>query len=166
LGEDHERLVSWASEMQRVHQTLRDALGVARESVARESVADDSVAGAAGGAVAARDLLLHCWGFCQALSGHHRGEDDVLFGALEAERPQFSAVLRALRQDHSMIEYLLQALTSAVERRDGPAELLRHLDGIEAVMDSHFGYEERQLLPALENLRLEADVRSVYGPLA
>jgi len=33
-------------------------------------------------------------------------------------------------------------------------------------MESHLGFEERQLLPALEHLSLDATVDAVFGPLA
>ena len=41
----------------------------------------------------------------------------------------------------------------------------RHLDGIEAVMESHFRYEERALLSVLDGLSLEADPGQVLDPL-
>jgi hypothetical protein len=157
VGENQQRrLVAWAAEMRTVHQRLRGAVALARES-----------AGATGQVMAeSRDLLLYCWGFCQALSGHHDGEDAVLFPALEAAHPDLAPVLRNLRQDHSMIEHLVQGLAAAVDARRSPDELVRHLDGIEAVMESHFGYEERKLLALLDELRLDAEPRSAYGPLA
>lgn len=44
------------------------------------------------------------------------------------------------------------------------AELDQHLEGIAAIMDSHFRYEERQLLTVLDTLALESDPRDVLGP--
>lgn len=142
--------MAWAAEMKRVHARLREALDVARESH------DTS----------GRDLLLHCWGFCLALSGHHRGEDDVLFPALLATYPDLADVLGQLRRDHAMIEHLLGAYGRALDRDAPREELERHLDGIGAVMESHFGHEERRLLPVLERLDLGAAVRDALGPLA
>lgn len=43
--------------------------------------------------------------------------------------------------------------------------LARHLDGIGAIMESHFRFEERRLLTVLEALALDADPRDVLGPL-
>jgi hypothetical protein len=74
-------------------------------------------------------------------------------------------VLRALEQDHSMIAHLLGGLQDAVERLASPAELERHLEGIGAIMESHFRYEERQLLTVLETLGLDADPEDVLGTL-
>ncbi len=55
-----------------------------------------------------------------------------------------------------MIAHLLGGLQAAVERRASRAELDRHLEGIEAIMESHFRYEERQLTTVLGALALDA----------
>ena len=150
---DDTRLVAWASEMRAVHQRLRDALAVARESIE------------VGDAVRiTSDLLLFCRGFCAALSGHHGAEDAVLFPEIEHQHPELSDVLAKLSQDHSMIEYLISALDAAMQSGESRDVLEQHLDGIGSVMESHFGYEERQLLKVLETLDLEADVETVFGP--
>jgi hemerythrin-like domain-containing protein len=149
------RLVAWSSELRRVHGRLRDALRAAQDS-ARDGAPADT---------AARELLLYCHGFCVALDLHHRGEDRALFPAIEAAHPGLAPVLRALEQDHSMIAHLLGGLQDAVERLASPAELERHLEGIGAIMESHFRYEERQLLTVLETLGLDADPEDVLGPL-
>jgi hypothetical protein len=52
-----------------------------------------------------------------------------------------------------------------VTRAAPPAELNRHLEGVAAIMESHFRYEERQLLTVLETLALDADPHAVLGPL-
>lgn len=49
--------------------------------------------------------------------------------------------------------------------RSSLEELARHLGGISAIMESHFRYEERQLLVVLETLALDADPKRVLGPL-
>lgn len=141
--------------MREVHDRLREAL-----RVTREAVAEGDPAGAA-----TRDLLLFCHGFCTALGAHHEGEDRELFPAIAAAHPHLRETLRRLEQDHSMIAHLLGGLQQAVDHRAGPIELDRHLEGIAAIMESHFGYEERQLLTVLETLDLQAEVRSVFGPL-
>ncbi len=147
--------MAWATELREVHTRLRRALEVAREAVDATEAAERG-----------RDLLLFCHGFCTALSRHHRGEDTLLFPAVAARHPELSDTLRALQQDHSMIEHLLGGLQQALDGGLGPAELERHLDGIEAVMESHFRYEERQLLRVLEAVELDAAPGDVLGPLA
>ena len=64
-----------------------------------------------------------------------------------------------------MIAHLLGGLLDALDRSASPAELDRHLEGIAAIMESHFRYEERQLLTVLDGLHLDAAVQDVLGPL-
>lgn len=149
------RLVAWSRELRAVHERLREALEITREAL------DDDLPTAG----VSRDLLLFCHGFCTALTGHHEGEDRQLFPAIAAAHPELADTLRRLEQDHSMIGYLVTGLQSAVDRAAPRAELERHLEGISAIMASHFAYEERQLLGVLESLELQADPRDVLGPL-
>ncbi|MZE68051.1 hemerythrin domain-containing protein [Streptomyces sp. SID5789] len=149
------RLVAWSQELRQVHHRLREALAVTRAALA------DGTPGEA----ATRELLLYCHGFCTALDGHHRGEDRTLFPAIAAAHPELQPVLRALEQDHSMIAHLLGGLQTAVARAAPPEELDQHLEGIAAIMESHFRYEERQLLTVLETLELAAEPGEVLGPI-
>ncbi|WP_298750789.1 hemerythrin domain-containing protein [uncultured Serinicoccus sp.] len=152
---EQSRLVAWGREMRGVHDRLREALRVTREEVAAGVPAEP----------ATRDLLLFCHGFCTALTAHHDGEDRRLFPAIAAAHPHLRDTLRSLEQDHSMIAHLLGALQRAVDQRADASELDRHLEGVAAVMESHFRYEERQLLTVLETLHLDAEVSTVLGPL-
>ncbi|MFF5225518.1 hemerythrin domain-containing protein [Dactylosporangium sp. NPDC000521] len=149
------RLVAWSRELRQVHARLREALDLIRGAVADGRAGDP----------ATRELLLFCHGFCTALDGHHRGEDRTLFPAIEAAHPELGPVLRKLTQDHSMIAHLLGGLQAAVGRAAPVAELDRHLEGVAAIMESHFRYEERQLLGVLATLALDAPPEEVLGPL-
>ena len=149
------RLVAWSTELRQVHARLREALDLTRGAIA------DGRSGEA----ATRELLLYCHGFCAALDGHHRGEDHTLFPAIRAAHPELEPVLRRLTQDHSMIGHLLTGLQAALDRAAPAAELDRHLEGVAAIMESHFRYEERQLLTVLETLSLDASPAEVLGPL-
>jgi hypothetical protein len=138
--------------MRDVHRTLRAALDLARE--------DDA-------APPDTDPLLYCWGFCTALDGHHRSEDGALFPRVLAARPDLEPVVRQLVQDHHMIEHLIGELRRAMDRGVPTEERLRHLDGLSAIMNSHFRYEERQLLDVLDTLDLDdAEPAELFGPLA
>ncbi len=64
-----DRLVAWGQEMRAVHQRLRRALDIARDSI-EDGGDPESMA---------RDLQMYCLGFCGALSGHHASEDATLF---------------------------------------------------------------------------------------
>lgn len=152
---DKARLIAWGDELRAVHQRLRDALRVTRETLG-SGTRDDATR---------RDLLLYCHGFCTALTGHHRGEDRELFPAIAAEHPELAETLRRLEDDHAMIATLLDGLRDATERGDPPERLGAHLEGIAAIMESHFQYEERRLLTVLDAMALDADPRDVFGPL-
>ena len=153
---DTSRIVAWDRELRTVHARLRDALRIARDAV------DD----AGDAAAPSRELLLFCTGFCAALDGHHRGEDRVVLPGLLAVAPHLRDVVDQLVRDHAMLSHLLGDLQRAVDAHQGPAALHRHLDGIEAVMETHFRYEEKRLLPLLAGLVLDATPRDALGPLA
>ncbi|MBS1898632.1 MAG: hemerythrin domain-containing protein [Actinobacteria bacterium] len=147
------RLIAWSNELRSAHTRLREALALAR-------------AGAGGSdPPPGRDLLLYCRGFCVALDRHHRGEDRALFPAIETAHPEVAPVLRTLSRDHAMIDGLLTALAGAVDASASPEELTRHLDGVAAIMENHFAFEERRLLRVLETLALDADPADVLGDL-
>lgn len=157
------RLVAWSHELRAVHERLREALHLTRDAVAdTDGGAGESSAEAM---AASRDLLLFCHGFCTALTVHHEGEDRLLFPAVAAAYPGVTDTLRRLEQDHSMMNYLITGLQQAVDRAAPRDELERHLEGLAAIMESHFAYEERQLLTVLETLELDADPGDVLGPL-
>ncbi len=65
-----------------------------------------------------------------------------------------------------MIGHLLDGLQAAVDQAATPEDLGKHLEGIAAIMESHFRFEERKLLGVLEGLALDADVGAVFGPLS
>jgi len=150
---------AWSEELRRVHQRLRAARDIAREAI-------ESGAAPSGAASLTRDLLLQCWGFCTALDGHHRGEDDSLFPRIASARPDLAPTLDLLRQDHSMMSHLIRGLEQALTSGADRATLLGHLDGLDAIMESHFAYEERELLTVLDAVRLDVDRTSALGPLA
>ncbi|WP_029153775.1 hypothetical protein [Microbacterium gubbeenense] len=60
-----------------------------------------------------------------------------------------------------------QATARYTTMRDStdPKDLSLHLEGITAIMESHFRYEERQLLEVLKTLALDADSERVLGAL-
>lgn len=149
------RLIAWSKEMRVVHQRLREALRVTRAAVRQDGVESATP----------RDLLLFCHGFCLALTGHHQGEDRLLFPAIAEAHPELRPVLRKLEDDHAQIGVLLESLGTAVERTDSLDRIESHLEGIAAIMESHFQYEERQLLAILETLDLRANPQEVFGPL-
>jgi hypothetical protein len=154
---DAGRVIAWAEELRRVHGRLRESLELAYDGY---SDLDTE-----------KDLLLYCWGFCVALDGHHRSEDAALFPAIVAARPDLAPVIAALSQDHSMIDHLIAGLKTALEAGLSTEEKRRHLDGIGAVMETHFRFEEKKLIEVLEasrtlELELGDDTTRVLGSIA
>ena len=148
------RLIAWNRELTAAHERLRQALRLTRGALGRGD------AGSAGA-----DLLLYCHGFCAALNGHHVGEDAALFPELSKRHPEFQSTIAKLAQDHEMIAALLTQFSHALTASATPGELARHLDGLSAIMESHFNYEERQLLDTLSTLDVAADPHALLGPL-
>ena len=151
---DAARLIAWDRELRSAHSRLRAALAATRKAIADGEATPDVTS----------ELVLYCIGFCAALDGHHGAEDRALFPALRAERPELGGVIDKLMQDHSMLAHLLASLRTAAERGDDAASIGRHLDGIAAIMESHFRFEEREILEPLRALTLDADVTNVLGP--
>ncbi|WP_436536621.1 hemerythrin domain-containing protein [Actinoplanes sp. HUAS TT8] len=94
------------------------------------------------------DLRTHCLAFCQALTTHHQGEDTGLFAALLRERPDLKPTIDKLIEDHGMITGILTRVTEL--SATGSPRLASELDGLAAIMESHFRYEERSLAEALD----------------
>lgn len=66
-----------------------------------------------------------------------------------------------------MIGHLIGQLERSLSSGTTTADKLRHLDGIEAVMESHFRYEERRLLAVLDDVADESlTATDLFGPLA
>lgn len=152
---DAARLIAWDQELRSAHSRLRAALAATRDALGQGEDAPDATS----------ELALYCIGFCAALDGHHGAEDRQLFPALRTEHPELGGVIDKLMQDHSMLAHLLASLRSAAERGDDAAAIGGHLDGIAAIMESHFRFEEREILEPLRAIALDDDVQSVLGPL-
>jgi hypothetical protein len=95
------------------------------------------------------------------------GEENRLIAwnrELAAAHQRLRAALSRLRRDHELIAALLRQLERGLGAAAPPGDVPRQLDGIAAIMESHFRYEERQLLGPLAALGLDADPRDLLGP--
>ncbi|MFJ4094293.1 hemerythrin domain-containing protein [Kitasatospora sp. NPDC089913] len=117
-------------------------------------------------------LAAHCLAFCGALETHHRGEDDGLFAQLVRERPDLAGTVTKLVEDHGLISSILTrvaelARAAATDGGEGPDEAIRReLDGLAAIMESHFRYEERVIGAALDRTLPDGDwPEPVFRPL-
>jgi hypothetical protein len=143
-----------------VHQTLRERLIWLRQEAAEGTGRHpaDSVG---------EDLLSHCLSFCTAIHTHHAGEDRQLLPALRAATPQLAPVIDKLIEDHALVTGILRQIRDllAPDRTPpGPGALARELDGLTALLSSHFSYEERRVAQALDTLGPEAWSADVFNP--
>ncbi|MCW2504274.1 MAG: hypothetical protein JWO79_2558 [Actinomycetia bacterium] len=130
----HGRHSALARQLLDMHQHLRDEL-----------------AGLRSGTRPAADLRAHCLAFCAAVHGHHTGEDASVFPWLARAHPELRPVLDVLQRDHEQVAEMLVRLRDLATAPDSPV-LRSELDGIAALLESHFLYEERTLLSALGSL--------------
>jgi hypothetical protein len=156
-----DRMAALSAQLSHVHQALRDRLGALRQETAGE--AGPRAAGAAIGA----DLLGHCLSFCAAVHTHHSGEDGQLLPALRAAAPELAPVIDNLIEDHALVAGILLKISALLAPGHTPSsrgELVRELDGLTAILDSHFGYEERRIAGALDALGPSAWTADVFNP--
>jgi hypothetical protein len=100
------------------------------------------------------DLRAHCLTFCLAVTRHHTGEDGGAFVTLAERFPQLRPVLAELAHDHEQVSEMLRTLQKAVDGGD-PVTVRQEVDGVAAVLESHFYYEEKKIVEALDSLQVE-----------
>jgi hemerythrin-like domain-containing protein len=109
-----------------------------------------------------RDLMAHCLSFCSALSRHHTGEDSGAFPLLAKASPELRPVLAKLAEDHQMVRSILRDLEQLIDgmaAEPDAAEATRvrgELGGLTAILQSHFAFEERRIVAALNAVPAEA----------
>jgi hypothetical protein len=133
---DTSRFAAFGKQLIEVHDWLREELARLRA---------DAAAG-----IQPKKLQAHCLSFCAAVTRHHTGEDEGAFPALARQFPELRPVLQELAADHGLVTLMLQRL----EKLDfsDSAAATRELNGIEAILESHFTYEERKIVKALDSL--------------
>ncbi|MGR6966789.1 hemerythrin domain-containing protein [Geodermatophilus sp. URMC 61] len=97
-----------------------------------------------------RPLGVHCLAFCTALTRHHTGEDAGAFPALAARFPELRPLLEKMAEDHAVISGIVARIEEVAASGD-PA-LAGELDGLAAIVESHFSFEERRIRAALDAL--------------
>ncbi|WP_162830381.1 hemerythrin domain-containing protein [Amycolatopsis palatopharyngis] len=155
-----DRLRRLGDELVAVHNRLREDLRQIRQQ------AEEGTAPAA-----SASLATHCLAFCSALTKHHTGEDTGAFPQLAGQFPELAPIIVKLEQDHAMMSGLvaeLERVVSALADEPSPQErsrLLSHLDGLTAICDSHFAFEERSIREALNELLGEHRPEDLFGRL-
>ncbi|MFD1540893.1 hemerythrin domain-containing protein [Nonomuraea guangzhouensis] len=149
----NERLAAFGNQLIEVHLWLREELAELREDI------DAYFAGGP----RLRELRAHCLTFCSALTRHHTGEDDLAFPEVAEQFPELRPVLEELRRDHQLVEDSLRRLEALVAGLDGetnPVDVRREMDSLAALMETHFVYEEKRIVSALNELNVPGWDRS------
>ncbi|MFI0486826.1 hemerythrin domain-containing protein [Actinomadura sp. 9N215] len=135
-----------------MHIWLRDELDSLRDELdSVRAEPDDRLADG----IRPRELRAHCLTFCAALNRHHSGEEGGAFPALAQAFPELRPVLDELRRDHLLVEDSLQRLHTLLADLDEESDLTavrRELDSLAVLMETHFVYEERRIVSALNAL--------------
>lgn len=139
---EYARFLAYGHQLTEIHIGLRDMLADLREGVVPEA-----------------ELGIHCLAFCAAVTRHHTGEDTEVFPLLAGRHPELRAFLAELERDHQVIAGLLTAVRDAAGRlgaarrgeagRLGVEGLREELDGLAAVLETHFIGEEKRLVGVL-----------------
>lgn len=138
----HDRAAALSVQLAGAHRELRRRLGELRTGLGRRPPGGDN-------------LLVHCLSFCAALTAHHQGEDAGMFAQLLRVRPDLAGIVAKLIEDHEMIGSILSRVAELADQAAGsrgPAldEIGRELDGLTAIVESHFNFEERAIGGALD----------------
>lgn len=136
-----DRLTAWGQQLVEVHDHLRDEL-------------DRLLDGLDGSSTLTPDLRAHCAAFCSAVGRHHTGEDRTAFPALAAQHPELRDTLDGLARDHVAVAGILQRIEEVLRTAgDDPAAARGEVDGLAAILESHFRWEERAIVGALDRLQ-------------
>ncbi|WP_233624794.1 hemerythrin domain-containing protein [Actinoplanes sp. ATCC 53533] len=150
---EYARFLAYGNQLIEIHIGLRDMLADLREGVVPEA-----------------ELGTHCLAFCAAVTRHHTGEDTEVFPLLAARHPELRTFLAELERDHQVIAGLLTAVRDVAGRlgatrpdaagrlgaagreaagRLGAEGVREELDGLAAVLETHFIGEEKRLVGVL-----------------
>ena len=137
-------MVSPSQQLAQAHQQLRRRLDEVRTALGHRRPGHDA-------------LLTHCLTFCAALGAHHQDEDDDVFTRLQRVYPELEPTIAKLVEDHVLIAAILsqvRELADGAAAADGAVleAVGRELDGLAAIMESHFRYEERAIGAALDGV--------------
>ncbi|MEU8225142.1 hemerythrin domain-containing protein [Kribbella sp. NPDC048915] len=143
-----DRVAAAAAQLRAIHDGLREQLSATLAAV------DAYLDGSGPAPERLTSLHEHCLSFCGALHAHHSREDSV-FPRLAADFPELKPVLDRLSQEHTEVAALNEQISttldqlSAAPTRAETQRLRTDIDRLTATLESHYGYEEAHLAPAL-----------------
>ncbi|MET0496601.1 MAG: hemerythrin domain-containing protein [Actinoplanes sp.] len=149
MQNEYQRFLAYGNQLIEIHIELREMLADLREGV-----------------VPARELGAHCLTFCAAVTRHHKGEDTGVFPFLAARHPELRDFLGQLERDHNVIAHLLGRVQRRVAElqpgsEPGPgreAVIQAELNGLAAILETHFIGEEKRLVGVLNALDASAEL--------
>ena len=127
-------MAALGDELVRIHDALRAELRLLR----------------AGERGAGLPLAASCLAFCGALTRHHTGEEAGAFPALAERYPNLRPLLGKMAEDHVLIAGIVARVAELAA--GGAGDTGGELDGLAAILESHFSFEERRLREALDEL--------------
>lgn len=134
-----DRLAAWGQQLVETHDRLRDELDRLLDGLDETSALTP-------------DLRVHCVAFCGAVSRHHTSEDGTAFPALAAQYPELRDTLDGLARDHHVVAGILQSIDAVLTGTDDLVQARSEIDGLSAILESHFRWEERAIVAALDGL--------------
>ena len=134
-----DRLAAWGQQLIETHDRLRDELDRLLDGLDETSALTPA-------------LRTHCVAFCDAISRHHTGEDRTAFPALAAQYPDLRDTLDGLARDHHVVAGILHSIDAVLTTSDDIAQARSEIDGLAAILESHFRWEERAVVTALDGL--------------
>ncbi|BCB91218.1 IclR family transcriptional regulator domain-containing protein [Phytohabitans suffuscus] len=144
----HDRATALSVQLTLTHQALRERLSALRQHL---------LSGSGDAPPTGSDPLRHCAAFCTALRGHHTGEDEGLLPALRREFPELAPTIDKLAEDHWLLAGILRRVEELAASAASVAVVVGELDGLAAIMDSHFAFEERRIAAAVDGLKASRD---------
>ncbi|MFF1421137.1 hemerythrin domain-containing protein [Streptomyces sp. NPDC058280] len=146
-----DRLTAFGTQLIETHMWLREELAQLREDLAADEPPDPQDPRGLRDPRKTRELRAHCLTFCSALSRHHTDEDDGTFPVLADRYPELRPVLEQLTHDHEVVSGILRSVEELLDGFEpgGARRVAAELDGLAALLESHFVYEEKRIVTAL-----------------
>ncbi|MGH3861325.1 nitroreductase/quinone reductase family protein [Actinokineospora sp.] len=127
--------------LKRIHGAFRRELALIRTEIAKS------------GPRLGAQLRVNCLTMCHGLHIHHTHEDQGMFTALEAGRPELAPVLERLRAEHEKIALLLAHLQQVISTVGAdPRVVLAEVERLTEELERHLDYEEEQLIPVIDGV--------------
>ena len=156
---DHTSVVPLSSQYNQMHRALLAQLAAGRHQFA---VGMDLTSEGVESPVLLADFL----SACAALHRHASSEDCQLVPLLRAAEPTLAPALDSMVLDHILVRSLVVRVIELVDRgaHTNLPKVLREVDGLAVILESHMDYEEERFGAALDTLGPGPWTRGVLTP--